>query len=171
MKIAIVGYSGAGKSTLARYLGSHYDCPVLHLDRIHFASGWIERPDEDMLADALSFMEQESWIIDGNYSNILYQRRLEEADQIIILDFGRMNCLQRAYKRYRLYRGQVRSDMAEGCPEKFDWEFVRWILWDGRSGKARARYKSILADYPDKTILLKNQAELERFYKQNAEDR
>ena len=37
MRIAIIGYSGAGKSTLAKALGAQYDCPVLHLDALHFS--------------------------------------------------------------------------------------------------------------------------------------
>lgn len=45
MRIAIIGYSGAGKSTLAKALGAQYDCPVLHLDALHFLPGWHERDD------------------------------------------------------------------------------------------------------------------------------
>lgn len=169
MKIAIIGYSGAGKSTLARKLGRYYHCDVLHLDRIHFASGWYERRDEEMAADVRLFLEKENWIIDGNYSSILYQRRMEEADRIVILAFNRFHCLWRAYQRYRTYQGNVRPDMAEGCQEKFDREFVRWILWDGRSRKARKRYQSIASKYPHKTIVLKNQSQLDRFLDQQAE--
>lgn len=166
MKIAIIGYSGAGKSTLAHKLGICYKCEVLHLDSIHFASGWIERTDEEMAADVRLFMEKENWIIDGNYSSILYQRRMDKANQIVFMNFNRFYCLWRAYKRYRIYKGMTRPDMADGCYEKFDWEFIRWILWEGRSKKAKKRYHSTIADYPDKTIVLKNQAQLDRFLRQ-----
>lgn len=166
MKIAIIGYSGAGKSTLAHKLGSDYSCEVLHLDSIHFAPDWTERTDEKMTADVRRFMAKENWIIDGNYSSILYQQRMDEADQIIILDFNRFRCLRRAYKRYQTYQGKVRPDMANGCFEKFDWEFVRWILWEGRSEKVQKRYKNIAACYPHKTTVLKNQAQLDRFLNQ-----
>lgn len=169
MKIAIIGYSGTGKSTLAQKLGLYYHCEVLHLDSVHFASDWAERTEEEMTADVRRFMEKENWIIDGNYSSILYQQRMEEADRIVILDFNRFCCLWRAYKRYRMYRGKVRPDMAEGCCEKFDWEFIRWILWEGRSEKAQKRYQYVASSYPRKTIVLKNQAQLDQFLKQQAE--
>jgi hypothetical protein len=29
--------------------------------------------------------------------------------------------------RWLRYRGQSRPDMAPGCPEKIDWEFLQWI--------------------------------------------
>lgn len=163
MKIAIIGYSGAGKSTLARKLGAYYNCEVLHLDSIHFSSDWAERTDEEMTADVKLFMTKENWVIEGNYSGVLYQQRMEEADRIVFLNFNRLCCLWRAYKRYQMYKGTVRPDMADGCCEKFDWEFVRWILWEGRSEKTKKRYQSILASFPYKTIVLKKQAQLDRF--------
>ena len=163
MKIAIIGYSGSGKSTLARKLGEAHGCAVLHLDSVFFSSDWVERSNEEMSADVERFMENESWVIDGNYSRTLYERRMEEADQIILMDFGRFDCLRRAFRRYRTYRGTTRPDMAAGCNEKFDWAFIRWILWEGRTKKARDRYKGVISAYPKKTIVLKNQTELDHF--------
>ena len=43
LKIAIIGYSGSGKSTLANFLGQHYNCEVLHLDKIHFYTSNLAR--------------------------------------------------------------------------------------------------------------------------------
>ena len=163
MKIAIIGYSGAGKSTLAKKLSHYYDCDVLHLDSIHFAPHWVERSDEEMVSDIKSFIKKENWIIEGNYSRILYTQRMEDADQIIFLNFNRFSCWWRAYKRYRTYKGTTRPDMAEGCCEKFDWEFTRWIFRDGRSKKAKTRYKNTVKTYPQKMVILKNQYQLNRF--------
>lgn len=83
MKIAVLGYSGAGKSTLSRELGKRYGCPVLHLDQVQFEAGWIERDRGEALSQVEQFMSQESWVIDGNYSAFLQERRLEEADCVI----------------------------------------------------------------------------------------
>ena len=68
LKIAIIGYSGSGKSTLANFLGQHYNCEVLHLDKIHFTSNWQERTVDEMTDDISTFMLQRDWIIEGNYS-------------------------------------------------------------------------------------------------------
>ena len=53
--------------------------------------------------------------------------------------------------------------MAEGCPEKFDWEFIRWILHDGRTLAIRKEYKKLQTMYPNKLIILHNQKELNDF--------
>ena len=90
---------------------------------------------------------------------------MEQADQIIFLNFSRWNCLFRAWKRYRRYKGRVRESMAAGCPERFDWEFIRWILWDGRQVRQVTRYRTVNQTYPDKFISLMNQKELDAFLK------
>ena len=156
MKIAIIGYAGAGKSTLARQLGQLYGCAVLHLDSVHFSAGWQERADTDAKREVAAFMQQSSWIIDGNYSNFYQAQRLAEADKIIFMNFPRRTCLAAALKRNKMYKGHTRPDMADGCLEKIDAEFIRWILIDGRRKKQRRRYADIAAQYQDKITILKN---------------
>jgi adenylate kinase family enzyme len=169
MKIAILGYSGSGKSTLAQSLGKRYGIPVLYLDRVHFLPGWKERTTAEARPIVAEFMERPSWVIDGNYAILLQEKRLEQADQIIFLDFPRLPCLFRAYRRYFRNRNTVRDSMAVGCVEKIDREFVRWILLDGRTKRIRDHYRDILARYPDKTVVLKNQRQLSRFLREAAE--
>lgn len=166
MKIAIIGYSGSGKSTLAGFLGQHYNCDVLHLDKIHFTSNWQERTIDEMANDISRFMLQSNWIIEGNYSTCLYEERMREADCIIYFSFNRFNCLSRVFRRYLKYRGHTRPSMAENCREKFDFEFVKWILLDGRSNKYVKQYKAVIKKYPDKTIVIKNQKQLNHYMKQ-----
>ena len=94
MKAAIIGYSGSGKSTLAAKLGDIYNCPVLYLDRIHFKENWIERDDETAKLIVKEFMDNnDSWVIDGNYSNLLREQRLRESDMIVFMCFSRLTCL------------------------------------------------------------------------------
>lgn len=164
MKIAILGYAGSGKSTLARELGALYGVPVLHLDRVMFLPGWRERPKDEQLAIVRDFMDSnDAWVIDGNYSDLLQERRLAEADEVILLLFGRFESLWRVVKRYLKYRGQSRPDMAEGCGEKLDAEFVRWVLWEGRSAKKRAGFERKRKLCGDKCAVLKNQRQIDRW--------
>ena len=123
MKIAIIGYSGAGKSTLAEKLSNYYSIPKLHMDTLQFQPGWQDSDREWMLSEMKNFLtKHEAWVIDGNYSWCYYEERIQEADQIIFLNFSAWNCLLRAFKRYLKYRGKVRESMAKGCPEQFNWE-------------------------------------------------
>ena len=170
MKIAILGYSGSGKSTLAKVLAAHYGIPALHLDSLHFLPGWVARPREEERQILGAFLdEHDAWVIDGNYTKLHYERRLEEADRIVIFQFDRFSCLYRVWKRYRAYRHTTRADMAAGCPEKLDRAFLRWVLWDGRNRDKREGFQQIQARYPEKVIVLKNQRQLDEFTKQITE--
>lgn len=138
MKIAIIGYSGSGKSSLAAFLGELYNVDVLYLDSLHFLSGWVERETQDEINLMNEFLHSHSqWVIDGNYGCLSYQQRMEEADQIIFMNFNRFVCLYRAIKRLFRYRGKTRESITEGCIEKIDFEFIRWILYDGRTSKLK----------------------------------
>ncbi|KXT78699.1 DNA topology modulation protein [Streptococcus sp. DD13] len=168
MKIMIIGYSGSGKSTLAEKLSRYYSIPRLHMDTLQFQPGWQESDRTWMQAEMKHFLTDHSdWVIDGNYSWCCYEERMEQADQIIFLNFSRWNCFFRAWKRYRRYKGRVRESMAAGCPERFDWAFIRWIFWDGRQEKQKTWYQSIAKNYPDKFISIKNQKELDAFLENN----
>ena len=167
MKIAILGHAGSGKSTLARQLGDKYGLPVLHFDSIHFLPGWVEtdRPYKREKVTAFLDSNSDGWVIDGNYTSVHYERRMMEADRILFLSFSRLACLLRATKRYHAYRGKSRPSAAEGCNEKLDAAFVRWILFDGRTKDRRARYDRVAAGYPEKFVRIKNQRALTAYMK------
>lgn len=164
MKIAIIGYSGSGKSTLAKWLGEIYNCPVLYLDKVHFLENWIERDDETARFIVREFLDNnDSWVIDGNYTNLLREERLKEADTIIFMCFSRLTCLYQAYKRYIFYKGKTRESMAAGCSEKLDFEFVKWILVDGRSKEKKKQYAETIRKYNQKIEILKNKKQTTSF--------
>ena len=161
MKIAVMGYSGSGKSTLAARLGAELGLPVLHLDRVNFLPGWRERDREEARAMTAAFLEKEGWVVDGNYPGLCQQERLEQADRIVLLLFGRLRCLWRAWRRSRQFAGRTRDSMAEGCEEKFNLEFLWWILHAGRDRAQRARWREICRTWPGKTVVLRSPGELE----------
>ena len=163
MKVAVLGFSGGGKSTLARKLGEQLNVPVLHLDRVHWLPGWQERRTEQSISIVADFMEQTDWIIEGTYSKFLMERRMEEADRIVLVTLPRLTCFFRAVRRYLTYRGTERPDMTPGCPEKMDGEFVRWLLLDGRAAKRRKVFEDIAKGDKDKTVILRSQTEIDRF--------
>ena len=166
MKIAIIGYSGSGKSTLARKLGETYNLPVLHFDKVQFRPNWEIRPEPSKELMTKVFLDlHPSWVIDGNYSKLSFERRMAEADVIIQLRFNRLASLRRVTRRYLTYKEGTRPDMADGCAEKLDWEFITWVLWKGRSKTSRERYEAVCARYPEKTIVVKNQRQLDAVQK------
>lgn len=165
MKITIMGYSGSGKSTLSRKLGELYRVPVLHLDSVQFLPNWKIRSTEEQGKIVQTFLNDNpsGWVIDGNYNKLSYERRIIEADIIIQLLFSRKDCLLRCINRYRTYKGKTRPDMAEGCNEKLDFEFIKWILWDGRSKNIQDLYVQVQKKYPGKVVVLRNQRQLDTY--------
>ena len=68
-------------------------------------------------------------------------------------------------KRVLTTYGKVRLDMGDGCPERFDWEFLRWI-WHFNKEK-REKYYRILNELQGvQTIVLKNRRMVKRFLRQ-----
>ncbi|MDO5520704.1 MAG: DNA topology modulation protein [bacterium] len=165
MKLAILGYSGCGKSTLAKYLGQMYQIPVLYLDTVQYLPDWKVRELSEAVTMVSEFMRQDSWVIDGNYIKYLQRERLEQADYIVFMDFPRIVCFIRAYKRYLKYRNRTRESMAKGCNEKMDREFVWWLLHKGREKKRRKHYQEIVAEFSEKTVIIKSQRQLDEFMK------
>ena len=163
MKIAIIGYSGSGKSTLAKQLSTYYKIPVLFLDKVKFLPNWVDRSLDESRLMVQDFMKNDSWVIDGNYRDFLQRQRLEEATKIIFLDFPRYSCLYRAFKRYCKYKNKTREDMANGCFEKMDFEFVNWILREGRTKEIKSHYDEIKKEFADKMVILRNQKEIDLF--------
>ena len=162
----IIGFSGSGKSTLARAIGEKQGAPVLYLDKVHWLPGWQERERDEELRIVSEFLDNNgSWVIDGNYNKLCFERRCLEADRIIFMDFNRISCLMRAIRRKREHEGKTRFSMTEGCPEKIDREFLVWLLFKGRSAKRRGKFLAAVRQYKEKSIVIKNQRQLEKLYK------
>ena len=126
-RVIVIGPCGAGKSTAAIELGRLLDLPVHHLDRLHWREGWLESTRSELETALAPIIAGERWLIDGNYGGTM-AARIERADTVVYLDYPIHLCLWRALKRVLRFRGQVRPDMAPGCPERFDPEFFRYIL-------------------------------------------
>lgn len=125
-KVLIIGSSGAGKSTLARRLGAVTGIEVIHLDKIYWQAGWSEPPKDEWRETVAKALEGERWIMDGNFGGTM-EMRLAACDTAILLDLPRAVCVYRIVKRWLVYRRETRPDMAEGCDEKFDWKFIKWV--------------------------------------------
>ncbi len=61
------------------------------------------------------------------------------------------------------YRGKTRPDLGDDCPEKFDCEFINWLLWKGRTKARKKKFDDIVENYHDKVLVIKNQKQLDAF--------
>jgi len=125
-KIAIIGSGGSGKSTFSVLLGQELNLPVHHLDKLYWKPNWTKTPNIQWTDTLTELCKNERWIIDGNYKSTL-GIRLAACDTVIFLDVNRFTCICRAIKR--TLKGKTRPDMAEGCKERLNMEFIKF-LWD-----------------------------------------
>ena len=160
-RIVIIGCGGAGKSTLARQLGEKLDIPVIHLDKLFWKPGWVEMPNEEFDLLHQQQIEKDRWIIDGNFNRTMPQR-IARCDTVIYLDFSRFACLRGVLKRVLTTYGTVRPDMGEGCPERFDLEFLKWV-WNYNKDKRERNYRLLNEATHAETIVLKNRRMVKRF--------
>ena len=162
-RVIIIGCGGSGKSTLSRVLSEKTNLPVVHLDKLFWKEGWVNISREEFDNLLNEELKREEWIIDGNYDRTL-KERLKKSDTVIYLDYPRMTCLLGVVKRVLSNYGKVRADMAEGCPEKFDLEFIKWI-WNFNK-EHRDKFYKILKEESDKQIyIFRNRKECNEFVK------
>lgn len=152
-RILIIGCSGSGKSTLAVALGEKLGLPVVHLDQLWWKEGWRNVTREEFDSRLAMAMNMDGWIIDGNYSRTM-EMRLAKCDTVIYLDFNRWACLRGMCQRVFGNYGKVRPDMAQGCPERFDPSFVKWI-WDYNKNNRVQNYMYLAKTKHAKAIVLK----------------
>lgn len=148
-RIMIIGQPGSGKSTLARRLGEITDLPVVHIDHIHWQSGWIDRTKAEKDVLCAQVHAGDKWIFEGGHSRS-WTERMERADMMIVLDLPLSLRAWRVFWRVIEYNGRTRPDLPEGCPERFNWEFTAWI-WNTRN-TGRALMRKALQNSPDDTI-------------------
>ncbi len=158
MKIAVLGYAGSGKTYLSAYISEKKNIPVLHLDDIKWDKEWKPIDDSVVLPKVAEFMKNEHWIIDGYYTYLLIDKRLQDADKIVLLQLSRLTCFFRAVKR-------TASRRKDGYENDMNWWFVKFILFGCRNKERRNYYAEIAKKYKNKTVVLKTKRQVKDFMK------
>jgi adenylate kinase family enzyme len=128
-RILVIGCCGAGKSKFALKLKGKTEINVIHLDKYYWKPNWVETLRDNWNEIVRNMIKEDEWIIDGNYTSTL-EMRIERADTVYYFDFPIWRCLIRIFRRIILSKLGIekRGDMAEGCPEKFDANFIKYVL-------------------------------------------
>ena len=160
-RIMIIGSPGSGKSTFAKKLSQITQLSLIHLDKEFWKDGWIETPRQEWVEKQKQLILGDEWIIDGNYGGTM-DIRLEKADTIICFKLSRTICLLSYFKRVITNMGKVRPDMSEGCPEKFDFEFMKYI-WNFPKASGKTNIDVIEKNKDKQIIVFKSRKESQQF--------
>lgn len=156
-KIMIIGCPGSGKSTLSRALHEKTGIPLYHLDRMFWNADRTTVEKQVFMERLKNAMEQDEWIIDGNYGSTI-ELRLAACDTVFFLDYPVEVCLQGIRQR----RGKPRSDMPWFETEEEDAEFIRFIK--SYNSESRPQVMELLEKYAHKNIhIFRSRAEKDAF--------
>ncbi|MBW9053538.1 AAA family ATPase [Rhizobium mesosinicum] len=126
-RIMVIGCSGGGKSTLAQKLASHFSLTYLSIDRdILWLPGWVERSKEEQRRRIVERIAGERWIMDGTNPST-FDIRLPRTEIVIWVRMPRLLCVWGVMTRWLKHIGRTRPEMAPGCNDKVDWQFLKFI--------------------------------------------
>jgi adenylate kinase family enzyme len=148
MKVIILGNAGAGKSTLARKLIARQPAARLSLDEVAFQGGTERRPLQDSVEAVKRWIsEQDSWIIEGCYADIL-EPVLACADELIFLNPGVDVCL--AHCRSRPWEPEKFSSRREQDANLDN--VLQWVgIYDTRADEyGLARHRALYESFEGK---------------------
>lgn len=163
-RIMIIGPSSTGKSTLADALGKKLGIKAYHLDQIaHIPnSNFKRRPDAEFISDHEKIMENEEWVVDGNYS-ITMNERLKRAKLVIWLDYNPLysvyNFIMRCFKPVENRKGHL-----EGAKDNFNIDLIKHTLFT--YPKNKAKYQMFLKYHHHLPVIyIHSMKELNEYYK------
>lgn len=171
-RINVIGTSGAGKSTFCKRLAQGLNYPYIEMDKIFWEPNWKWPSDEKFFSKLKSALNQETWVLDGNYTRTV-PIKWEKVDLIIWLDYSFPRTLIQAIKR-AILRSLTKEELWEGTGnrESFRKSFLskESIIWwtITTHKKNRLKYESYLVDPKFshlKFIRLRSHAEAEKFLK------
>ena len=167
-RILVIGGCGAGKSTFSKKLQSILKLELIHLDQYYHKPNWEEPKSGEWDKIVHTLVQKPSWIMDGNYSRTM-DVRIKSADTIIYLDYPTLKCFWRVIIRILKYHGVARSDMANGCKEQFDLEFLHFVATFNYKNRIGIINKLNLIKNKKKVYILKTDKQADKFLAQISE--
>ena len=145
-RIIVIGCPGSGKSTVSRALHNKTGISLHHLDMMYWNADKTTVEKSVFLERLSAVLENNEWIIDGNYGSIM-ELRMAACDTVIFLDYPLDVCLDGIKER----RGKPRSDMPWIETEE-DAEFIEFIK--NYNEQQKPKVLELLEKYGDKNIII-----------------
>ena len=156
-RIMVIGCPGSGKSTLSRELHKKTNLQLYYLDMMYWNEDKTTVSKEVFNERLHDVLNQDEWIIDGNYQSSM-ELRMKCCDTIIFLDYEVEICLSGIKER----QGKKREDMP-WIEDKDDLEFIEFIRKFNEVN--RPSILDLLEKHKDKKILIfKNRDEVNQCF-------
>ena len=156
-KVIVIGCPGSGKSTFSKSLHKITDIPLFHLDMIFWNADKTSVEKPVFLDRLLKIIQNDKWIIDGNYSSTM-ELRMQACDTVIFLDYPLDVCLDGIKER----KGKPRSDMPWIESDEDDAEFIEFIK--NYNSQSRPKVTELLKRYSHKdNYIFSNRIQAEEF--------
>lgn len=161
-RLMIIGASGSGKSTLGKTLNSILPLPFYDLDDLNWLPHWQALPTAHLRQKVQAIVQQESWILAGNYSRT-QDLSLAQADLVIWLDLSLWQSLQRVTRRCwrRSWTGEL---ICNGNYETLRMSFLSresLLLWVLKTHRAKRKRYSAWIESPGYPTVLRLQKPVE----------
>lgn len=152
-RINVIGTTGSGKSTFAKALATKLNVDYVEMDKLFWKPNWGESPDDEFFAKLEAALQQDGWVLDGNYTRTI-PIKWKGVDTIIWLDYSYFTNLFRICKR-SVQRALAQDELWEGTGNRESWRKLfsqdSIVLWFFRGyAKNKKRYAKMMIDeqYP-----------------------
>lgn len=173
-RINVVGTSGSGKSTVSRALAEKLNLPYIELDALFWKPDWEESSDEEFQEKLRNALNQEGWVLDGNYHSKTVHIKWQDVQLIVWVDYSFVRTLVQAFGR-AIRRASSGEELWDGTGnrETFSGTFFNRdsvLLWTITSyHNVKKRYETLYnpdRKLPYQLIRLRSHAETRRFLDQ-----
>ena len=171
-KINVIGTTASGKSTFSKKLSARLNIPYISMDKLFWKSNWTESTNEELFQKLEEALNQDTWVLDGNFSRT-NDIKWKDVDTIIWIDFSFLRTLYQSISR-ALSRIICQKELWEGTGNKetlsrlFSKDSI--VLWLFKQyGKKKRTYSKLITE--DKYnhinfVRLQSPKECEKYLKQ-----
>lgn len=167
MKIYVVGSVASGKTTFTKKLSKHLSIDGTHLDElVHIKDesnkkwGNIRRPDDEIDCLFQSILKRPTWIVE-DAGRVMFNEAMVQADVIVHLDPSRL------VRKFRITSRFIKQKLGlEECLYTPNLKMLKAMYdWSFRYDKGLDDLKVRLSPYAHKSLVLKNNKEIQQYMK------
>lgn len=156
-RILVIGCPGAGKTYFSKKLKEIMGLPVVHMDNLYWNEDKTSISFDELNKKLLPYLQNEEWIVDGNYHDTL-KLRLEYATDVFFLKMPREQCIEGILERI----DQPRDDIPWVETKKDAVELIEWTI--DYEERTKADEEALLKEYPNvKVHIIKNRDDADKF--------